>query len=75
MEREGDAVRLVKPESSKAHRELLAHVLSAERRGPTGFASAARLVELVPVALLVVPESVEELDRAAEALESLPALV
>jgi hypothetical protein len=75
MEREGDAVRLVKPESSKAHRELLAHVHSAERRGPAGFASAARLVETVPVALLVVPESVEELDRAAEALESLSALV
>jgi hypothetical protein len=74
MEREGDEVRLVRPEPSKAHRELLAHVLSGERRGPAAFASAARLVELVPVALLVVPESVDQLDRAAEALESLSAL-
>ena len=75
MERDGDQVRLVRPEPARAHRELLAHVLSAGRRGPTAFASTARLVELVPVTLLVVPESVDQLDRGAEALESLSTLV
>jgi hypothetical protein len=75
MERAGDELRLERPEPAKAHRELLAHVLSAERRGPNAFTSAARLVELAPVTLLVVPESVDQLDRAAEALESLSALV
>jgi len=71
LERGADQLRLVRPEPARAHRELLAHVISAERRGPGPFASAARLVELVPVALLAVPDSVEELDRAAKALESL----
>jgi len=74
MERAGDRVKLVRPEPARAHRELLAHVICAERRGPAAFASAARLVERVPVALLVVPDSVEELGRAAEALESLRGL-
>jgi hypothetical protein len=71
MERAGDRVSLVRPDLATAHRELLAHVICADRRGPAAFASAARLVERVPVALLVVPDSVEELGQAAEALESL----
>jgi hypothetical protein len=71
MERAGDRVSLVRPDLATAHRELLAHVICADRRGPAAFASAARLVERVPIALLVVPDSVEVLGRAAEALESL----
>jgi hypothetical protein len=74
MERSGERVRTIRPDPAKAHRELLAHVISAERRGPATFASSAKLVERVPVALLVVPDSVGELERAAEALESLPTL-
>ncbi|MGH2955609.1 MAG: hypothetical protein ACRDL6_01250 [Solirubrobacterales bacterium] len=74
MERAGERVQLVRPEPPRAHRELLAHVICAERRGPVAFASAARLVERAPVTLLTVPDSIEELGRAAEALESLPEL-
>jgi hypothetical protein len=72
MERRGARVELLRPEPAKAHRELLAHVICAERQGAAAFAAAARLVERVPVALLSVPDSVGELGRAAEALESLP---
>jgi hypothetical protein len=71
MERAGDRVSLITPKPAKAHRELLAHVIGANRRGPVAFASAARLVERVPVYLLVVPDSINELVRAVEALESL----
>ncbi len=70
LERGGDRVKLVRPSPAKAHRELLAHVVSAARRGPAAFATSARLIERVPVVLLVVPDSLKELRRAAEALES-----
>jgi hypothetical protein len=73
MERAGDRVELVRPHAAKAHRELLAHVLYT-RRGAVTFASAARLVERVPITLLTVPDSVEELGTAAQSLESIPRL-
>jgi hypothetical protein len=73
MERAGDRVEMVNPQPAKAHRELLAHVLGG-RRGPAAFASAARLVERVPITMLIVPDSVEKLKEAAEVLESLPGL-
>ena len=59
--------------SPQRHTASCAHVLPA-RRGPAAFASAARLVERVPVALLTVPDSVQALTGAADALESLPKL-
>jgi hypothetical protein len=71
LERRGDRVELVRPSPARGHRELLAHVLGATPRGPGAFATAARLVEQVPLALLVVPDSHRELGRAAEALEAL----
>ena len=71
LERVSDRIKLVRPSPARAHRELLAHVISAVRRGPAVFAASARLVERVPVVLLVVPDSHRELGRAAERLEAL----
>ena len=73
FERGGDRVELTAPTPAKAHRELLAHAIGAGRRGAGAFAASARLIERVPVRLLVVPDSVAELPVAAEALERLTA--
>lgn len=69
MERGGDRVDFVRPPAARAHRELLAHVISTERRA--AFAATARLVESVPVVLLTVPDAIGQLGRAADVLDSL----
>jgi hypothetical protein len=59
--------RLSRP---RAHRELLAHALSGGRV-ESNFSSAARLVETTPVALVRVPDRIEAIAEAANALASL----
>lgn len=73
MERGGDRVEVTRPPLAQAHRELLVHVLSGGRHARASFAASAKLVERTPVALLTVPDSIGELGRAADALESLGA--
>lgn len=70
-EREGDAVKLEHLGAAKAHRELLAQVLSGGRAGRGSFAAAARLAEAKPVVLARIPDRVEAVPEAARALASI----
>jgi hypothetical protein len=71
MERGGDRVEVTRPSLPQAHRELLVHVLSGGRRSRASFTASARLVQRVRMAVVRVPDNVEWLPGAADALESL----
>jgi hypothetical protein len=72
-ERGGARVAVERLSRPRAHRELLAHALSGGRI-ESDFSSAARLVDTAPVALVRVPDRIEAIPEAANALASLAEL-
>ena len=70
-ERGGSKVRVERLSPARAHRELLAQVLSGLRAGRDSFSGTARLAERVPVALARVPNRLEDVPQAASALAAL----
>jgi hypothetical protein len=73
-ERRGDSVELERLGAAKAHRELLAQVLSGGRAGKRSFAAAARLAEKTPVVLARIPDRIEAIPEGARELASVAGL-
>ena len=68
MERGGGRVEVTRLPLPQAHRELLVHVLSGGRRSPASFIASARLVQRVQIAVVTVPNELDSLPDAADAL-------
>jgi hypothetical protein len=72
-ERAGSAVEIERTDSAKTHRELLDHLLAADRLGTRDFAESARVAQSVHGLLLRVPDSLDAVAEAAERLAALTA--
>jgi len=70
-ERGGSEVAIERTDPAKTHREILDHLLTAERVGIRKFAGSARVAESVDGALLRVPDSLDAVTEAAERLAAL----